>query len=250
MSRISIGLKITWKIIKLIFTFCIFAVIAVLLWRMLSSGIPKEMKPIYPTEELAKLYERDGKRLYSFNQKQRSITSGDDNYGYFSVSDYRIIPDINQIEMVVRYNVSTVRKVAEDFSLDEVPPRDADMFDVSLLIAKDLTPDNDEDNFGNDEGSVEFIRCHGETVQTDSKNLYNYMNIVFDTDTAGVDLNAMMEDGTLLAIYTDFNLDYGDITPNYDEEPIGAVCLYDFKSQNVSKKLSSKDIKAIENSQN
>jgi len=250
MSKVSIGLKIAWKIIKLIFVFCIFAVIAILFWRVLSSGNPKEMKPIHPTEELVELYGKDGKELEILSQKQRSVTSGENNYGYFSVTDYRIIPDINQIEIIVRYNTSTIRNVANDFSLDEIPPRDSDMFDISLVIAKDLTPDNDEDNLGNDEESVEFIRCFGETVMTDSKNLYNYIKIIFDTDTVGVDLNAMRDDGTLLAIYTDFYLDYGEIKPNYEENPIGAVCLYDYVSHDVKEKLSAKDIKAIENFQN
>lgn len=247
MSRISIGLKITWKIIKLIFTLCIFTVIAILIWRIASSGEPKEMKSVYPTEQLAELYGQDGKDLYMFDQKQRSMTSGDDNYGYFAVTSYRIIPEIDQIEIVVRYNTSTIRNVAADYDLDEIPPRDTELFDISLVFAKDLTPDDDTDNLGNKEGSVEFVRCFGEVVMETEKNLYNYKKLIFDTSSAGVDLTELMSDDTLLAIYTDFYLDYDSFEPNYDEEPIGAVCLYDYKSEDNKMKLSAKDVEAIEN---
>jgi len=247
MSKVAVILKTVWKIIKLIFTLCIFTVIAILIWRVASSGNPNDFKSVHPTASLAELYAKDGKDLYMFEQKQRSMTSGDDNYGYFAVTSYRIIPEIDQIEIIIRYNTSTVKNVADDYELDHVPPRDADMFDISLVFAKDLTPDNDEDNLGNDEESVEFIRCFGETVMETEKNLYNYKKIIFDTSSVGIDLSAMTEDDTLLAIYTDFYLDYASFEPNYDDEPIGAVCLYDYKSEDIRIKLSAKDIEAIEN---
>jgi hypothetical protein len=245
MSKASIGFKIAWKLIKFAFTLCIFTVIGILIWRVASSGESKDMRTLYPTEKIVSLYERDGKDMYMFDQKQRSITSGDDNYGYFSVTSYRIIPEIDHIEIVVRYNTATIRRVSEDYSLDAIPPRDTDMFDISLVFAKDLTPDDDTDNLGNKEGSVEFVRCFGEVVMEAEKNLYNYKKLVFDTSSAGIDISDMTESDTLLAVYTDFYLDYGDIKPDYAEDPIGAVCLYDYVSEDQRMKLSSKDIKAI-----
>lgn len=250
MSKASIGFKIAWKLIKLIFTLCVFTVIAILIWRIASSGDPKEFKSIYPTSGLVELYERDGEDLYMFDQKQRSITSGENNYGYFAVTDYRIVPEIDHIEITVRYNTATIRNVAADYSLDEVPPRDTEMFDISLVLARDLTPDDPDDNLGNDEGSVELVRCFGETVMEDEKNLYNYKKLIFNTASVGIDLSEMTADDTLLAIYTDFYLDYGDIEPSYDETPIGAVCLYDYKSEDMPIKLSSKDVKALESFKN
>ena len=74
----------------------------------------------------------------------------------------------------------------------------------------------------------------------------NYKKMIFNTDEAGIDLSAMLEENTLLAVYTDFYLDYAGFEPNYDENPIGAVCLYDYLSENKRIKLSSKDIKVIE----
>ena len=247
MSKVSIAVKIAWKMIKLIFTLCIFAVIAVLIWRIASSGDPKDMKTVYPTERLVELYESQGKDLYMFKQEQRSITSGENNYAYFAVTSYRIIPEINQIEILVRYNTATIRNVSADYGLDEIPARDTDMFDISLVLARDLTPDDDTDNLGNAEESVEFVRCFGEVVCETEKNLYNFKRIIFNTDSVGIDLSEMIEESTLLAVYTDFYLDYEDITPDYDKDPIGAVCLYDYLSANERIKLTAKDVKTIEN---
>ena len=86
MSKTAVILKIVWKFIKLIFTLCIFSVIAILIWRVASSGEPKSFDSIHPTASLVDLYVRDGKELYMFDQKQRSMTSGEDNYGYFAVT--------------------------------------------------------------------------------------------------------------------------------------------------------------------
>ncbi len=239
----SIAFKIIKKVIVGIFMLAVFSVIAFLLWRIFSSGDPKSMKIIHVNDELYQVYEEQGEELYIFKQEQRSITSGDDNYGYFSITDCKIIPDINQIQTVVRYNNSTLRATAEDYELSEVPSREDDIYDVTLLLAVDLTPDDTSDNLGNDKESVEFIRCHGELVLSDTKNMYNYRKMVFDFDSAGVDISELMQEGLLLAIYADFYYD-GDI--NYDEAPYGTLCLYDYKSVNMVTELEKRDIKALE----
>lgn len=243
-DEMSIVFKIIKKVIVGIFSLAIMAVITFLLWRVFSSGDPKSMKVVDANEKLYSAYEEKGKSLYMFKQEQRSITSGEDNYGYFSITDYRIIPDANQIQTVVRYNNSTLRATAEDYELDEVPSRDADVYDVTILLAVDLTPEDTEDNLGNDEAGVEFIRCHGKVTLSDKKNMYNYRKMVFDLSDAGVDISSLMDDGLLLAVYADFYY-AGDI--NYDEVPYGTLCLYDYKTVNIVTKLENRDIKALEN---
>ena len=178
-----------------------------------------------------------------FRQEQRSITSGEENYGYFAITDCAIIPDAKQIQAVVRYNNSTLRYTAEDYGLDEVPSRDAEVYDVTLLLAIDLTPENQDDNLGNDENSVEFIRCHGEVVLAEQKNLYNFRRMVFELDDEDIDLKELLDSGLLLAIYADF---YYNEAIDYEGIPYGSLCIYDFKSENIQVKLEKADIKAIE----
>ena len=115
---------------------------------------------------------------------------------------------------------------------------------MTILLAIDLTPEDTEDNLGNDEAGVEFIRCHGKVTLSDKKNMYNYRKMVFDLSDAGVDISSLMDDGLLLAVYADFYY-AGDI--NYDEVPYGTLCLYDYKTVNIVTKLENRDIKALEN---
>ena len=240
----SIVFKLIKKFIVGIFSLAVMGVIAFLLWRVFSSGDPKSMRTVDVNDKLYSAYEENGESLYMFKQEQRSITSGEENYGYFSITDYRIIPDANQIQTVVRYNNSTLRATAADYDLDEVPSRADDVYDVTLLIAIDLTPENTEDNLGNDEAGVKFIRCHGKITLSDTKNMYNYRKMVFDLSDAGVDISTLMDTGLLLAIYADF---YYVDDVNYDAPPYGTLCLYDYKSVNILTKLEKRDIKALEN---
>ena len=143
----------------------------------------------------------------------------------------------------MRYNNSTLRATAEDYGLDEAPSRDDDVYDVTLLLAIDLTPEDTEDNLGNDEAGVEFIRCHGRITLSDKKNMYNYRKMVFDLSDADVDISSLMDEGLLLAIYADF---YYAEDVDYDEVPYGTLCLYDYKSVNIVTKLEKRDIKALE----
>ena len=239
----SIVFKIVKRLVVALFFTVIFGVIALLAWRILSSDAPSSMQSLYANQALCDAYTENGKELYMFRQEQRSITSGEENYGYFAITDCAIIPDANQIQAVVRYNNSTLRYTAEDYGLDEVPSRDAEVYDVTLLLAIDLTPENQDDNLGNDENSVEFIRCHGEVVLAEQKNLYNFRRMVFELDDEDIDLKELLDSGLLLAIYADF---YYNEAIDYEGIPYGSLCIYDFKSENIQVKLEKADIKAIE----
>ncbi len=242
MSRVSRGFRLTGKLIKFLFYTLIFAVIALLLWRVFSSGDPKSMSTLSPNQKLAAAYGEYGDELSLFYQEQRSITSGEKNYGYFSVTDCVFIPEANQIQLVVRYNNSTIRALTEDYSLSETPSRQDELFDVSLTVATDLTPDLTEDNAGNDPASVSMVRVHPTSVSKDTKNLYNYRRFVFDLDTAGLSLSELLDSKLLLAVYTDIYYN-GDIC--YEEPAYGTLCIYDYLSENLTKNLSSRDRKAL-----
>ena len=238
----SIAFKIFKRLLVSLFMLIIIAVVAFLLWRIGSSGTPKSMEGIVPDSTLSELYAQSGE-LNMFKQDQRSITSSEKSYGYFAITDYTIIPDADQIQTAVRYNNSTLQHTAEDFGLDAPPSREQDVYDVTLLIAIDATPENKDDNLGNDPNGVRFVRCHGKTVASEQKNLYNFRKIVFDLSEAQIDLSELIEQELLLAIYADF---YYVGALDYSAEPYGTLCLYDFKSENVALKLSRKDKEALE----
>ncbi len=240
----SIALRIIKGIFSLLFALLVLFILGFFLWRIIASGTPKSMKPIVPTEQVRAVYAEDGEEMSMFRQDQRNITSSEGNYGYFSVTDYVIIPDADQVQMAFRYNNSTLRSTQEDFGLESAPSRDENTYDVTLVVAIDLTPEDDSDNFGNDEGSVRFVRCHGDLVASEQKNLYNFRRFVFDLSEEELDISQLMADKLLLAIYADVYY-VGSI--DYEQSAYGTLCLYDYKTPNIAVELDKKDIEALEN---
>ncbi len=241
-------MSIVFRIIKRIFAAIVVLlmlfIVGFFIWRIASSSNPKQMETLVPTNALCELYERDGENMYMFRQEQRTITSTEKNYGYFSVTDCTFIPDANTVQATLRYNNSTLRSTAEDYSLPSLPDRSGEVYEMSLLIAVDLTPENKDDNLGNDEGSVRFVRVKGNIALTEQKNLYNFRRMVFELGDTELDMKKMLDDGTLLAVYADIYY-VGDI--DYSKEAYGTLCLYDYKTQIIPVALDKNDIEALEN---
>lgn len=244
MSRASKGFRIAGNLIKFTAAAIVAGVIALLLWRIFSSGTPSSLKAMIPNDDLSAAYETYGNDLYIFKQDHKSITTAERNYGYFAITDYYIIPEANQIQLVFRYNNSTIRSLAEDYKLDEIPPTDAELFDVTLLLQTDLTPDNDKDNAGNIEGTVAYTRLQPSSVKRERTNLYNYFRYVFEFDTAELSLSELLEDDLLLAVYADV---YYNQDMDYSDTAYGTLFLYDYKTDDVALRLTAKDRRAIKN---
>lgn len=142
----SYGLFVAGRILRSLFVLLICVISAALFWRVFLSGrLPKEMRRVAPNEVLHASAGADGS-LSAFTQKQSTATRGVNNYGYFSVPRFVILPEAGQVQVVFRYNNSTLRATKEDFQLDAVPEKGAEVYDVSLLLLRDLTPENKEDN--------------------------------------------------------------------------------------------------------
>ena len=243
MSRVSRGFRITGNLLKATVWCAVAGVILLLLWRIFSSGTPNELKALTPNAPLAQAYEENGGKLYMFKQDHHSLTTAERNYGYFGISDYYIIPEANQVQLVFRYNNSTIRALAEDESLAEVPPKDAELFDVSLVLQTDLTPENKDDNAGNVAGTVKLTRFFPEAALTERKttSLYNYFRYVFIFDE-DYNIEALMESGELLAIYADV---YYNEKIDYETQSYGTLFLYDYKTDIVKQRLTLSDKNAI-----
>ncbi|MBO5939390.1 MAG: hypothetical protein J6Q82_07875 [Clostridia bacterium] len=200
------------------------------------------MEGLTLNDKVVVAYEEEGDKLSMFNQNLDMITRAKHNYGYFAVTDSVFIPSANQIQITFRYNNSTIEHLAEDKGLSEVPSRESELFDVTLLLATDLTPDNTEDNLGNDPESVKLTRVHASSVTSETQNLYNYRRLIFDLDEIGVSMEELLERGELLAVYTDI---YYIEEVNYDETTYGTLCIYDHLAKCYDVKLSGADRRAI-----
>lgn len=243
MSRVWVGIKRVWKLFAfacgcIVLTVCIF-----MIWRISSTGTPKSIDTISKNEAISSAYAEQGESLYMFKQNQDIITRADYNSGYFSIPDYVFIPDANQLQLVFRYNNSTLKALATDKNLPEVPDREGDYFDVSIVFYMDLTPENDEDN---EMGSpnVKKIRCKGRIVGKDKTTLYNFYRYTFDFSDCEepIEIKELMAGDSLIAIHAQFYYNEG---LDYNNPPYGALLLYDPDAKNRTVELSSNDIKAL-----
>ncbi len=221
----------------------VFGTIVFFLWRVFSSGNPRALERLTPNGALRDAciaVEAEGGTLTVLTQFQEDyITSvPDKNYGYFAVTDAKFLPEAKQVQVLFRYNNSTIRHLKEDYGLAEMPDRDEDLYDVTLYAAYDLTPDVASDNDGKDLSSVKFVRYHATSSTADRKNLYNYRKFIFD----GVEQTD--EDLPLLAVYVDFYY-VGDI--DYAEEAYGALPLYFYTEVWDTYEPSDKELSAIRN---
>lgn len=243
MSRVSRGFRIAGYVTKMLCGLIVASVCAALLWRVFSSADPDSMKSVYINDAVYEAYNSSGGELYMFNQAQDSLTRGEDNAGYFGITRALFIPEANQIQVVLRYNNSTIRHLVEDYGLENTPMREEDLFDVSLFFSVDITPDNKDDNATISDTGTRTFRCSSQLVERDQKNLYNYRKLVFDLDECGEDLAELLDSGLLLAVYADV---YYVEDMDLDKEAYGTLCLYDYITARDEVKLSSPDKKAIE----
>ena len=241
MSRASRTFRLAGSFVKFLFVLLIIFINALLIWRLFSINAPKSMDSLSVNERLVEAYARDGELGGMFTQEQRSSTSAEENYGYFFVTKTVFIPSANQIQIVVRYNNSTLRYTQEDFGLEAAPSRDDDVYDVSLLVVSDLTPDNDEDNLVIADGSTATARIHPTYVERAQTKLYNYRLFVFDLGE--VDLAELLDKGELLSVFADI---YYNGAIDYESTPYGTLCLYDYITETEPLKLTSAEKKAIE----
>ena len=216
----------------------VFSVCGVLLWRIFSSGDPDSMNVLSVNKYTYEAYEEHGDELLMQYQYQTTITMGEKNAGYFSVTQYVFIPEANQVQLVFRYNNSTITHLAQDYKLEKTPAKDEYLFDVTLVTSKDLTPDNRADNYtedGTTPETLEMTRYYPTEVCTvrDTTALYTYYRYVFDGIT--------IEDDTV-GVFADVYY-VGDL--HYEKPAYGTLCLYDDESKWIEQKLSDRDIEAL-----
>lgn len=218
---------------RFLFSLLICSVIGIVIWRVFfSTSVPKEVKYLQGNDVLSAAYaEHDGNLTFRY-QEQASITRGEQNNGYFAVVDCVFIPEAEQVQILFRYNNSTIRHLAADFGLDAVPDKSETLFDVTLLRTTDLTPDDPDDNL-TDPATLSSERFSPTSFVRAETSLYTYYRFVFD----GVTVEDLT-DGIFADVYY-----LGDL--DYDASPYGALCLYANGDAWLNKTLSAGDKKAF-----
>lgn len=160
--------KITpWKVIKKTFKILvkIFAVLfmAALLYRIFLTGDTAFSKKFLWTESSISAYNKSPEEFKSYYYKRPNNMTED---GKFSASNIYFTPSISQFQITIRYNDSTLRKLADEYKLEKIPDGEVFVFTLS-------------DNLGNIYTEYKYTE--------DTKSLYNYRRVVFD----GIDMNSI-----------------------------------------------------------
>ena len=241
--RESVMTKIARITVKSVGYILVFGTILFFIWRaFFSTAIPAEVKYLSPNTPLRDAYKAalaEGREVTVFYQQSQydTTTVRDKNYSYFTAKDARFIQEANQVQILFRYNNATIRHLVEDYDLAEIPDRAEDLYDVTLYVAYDLTPADLTDNAGNDPASVKFVRYHATSSEPAQSLMYNYRRLTFD----GVDMT--VSDNPVLAVYVDVYY-LGDL--DYEAEPYGTICIYDYMAEITYETLDKKEIEAPE----
>ncbi len=229
--------RIIGRVVKFSILILILLVNGVLIFRLCSSGDPASMNVLLVNDPLREAYDKAGDDLILRYQNQSTITRGEKNNGYFSVTQYVFIPEANQVQLVFRYNNSTIRHLQEDYGLKELPGKEEHLYDVTLLITTDLTPENDKDNTDLAKLAKTRVKPSKFIKDTTSNSLYTYYRYVFDGVTVTKDTVGVFAD----VYYVE------DIKGDYENSPYGTLCLYDDVSTWIEQKLSDADRRALGN---
>ena len=213
------------------------AVMVTLFWRMCAQKTPKALRMITPTKQLTELYRVLGDDVILYYQKYEEFTCEKRNYGYFAVTNALIAPQIEQVQLVLRYNNSTLEKLPQDYKglCNEVPDRDETVYDVTLVMVIDLTPEDATDN--GDEKNLKKERYFPTQMISEKQGLHNFRKYIFD----GIDM------GNALAVYVDIY--YKGALENaeepYADEPYGTVRIYSKDAKDLTYLLSGSEKKSL-----
>lgn len=225
------NMRVFWRVVKWSISLLLVVICGILIWRLCSSGDPEEVKYLMGNDALYEAYDKHGKDLVLQYQNQDTITRAEYNAGYFSITQYVFIPEAKQVQLVFRYNNSTIKNLARDYGLAEIPEKGEDLFDVTLVSVVDLTPDNPKDN--EEESARKKVRYTPTAATRTETSLYTYYRFVFD----GIEITSDM-----LYVFADIYYE-GDL--DYEKRPYGTLCLYDDESQWIPYKLSRAERKML-----
>ena len=155
----------------------IFAVFAILLWRIFSSKLPKAASQIIWTKNSYAAYQQLGDDLLIYTQDVGTVFDED---GKFSLYEFHYIPSANEVQFTVRFNKSTIDKLAEELT-EEKREQLGDEFTEADTVTADMLGELPfvfalRDNDGNVYTSYEYT--------TFEKNRYTYVRVAF----SGIDL--------------------------------------------------------------
>ncbi len=173
-SKIGIALKV------LIYILC-FGVVIFLVFRVFTFNYyPEGIKSIYFTDELTELYNKNGGEIGALTQKlldSRSFGFDDSGDGNFYCKYMIYIPETEELQLTLRYNVSLMDAIKDEYNV-ELSPDGENNFNFSLVAAR--TSDIADDKSPNTIKYGTPIDASVVAQEYDSFMMYRYIKLVFD----------------------------------------------------------------------
>ena len=209
----------------------------VMIWRINTlERVPSEMKILSVNQATYQAYVQAAERgesLSMFTQgKIDPMTTNEEAYGYFWLADTVLLPDAQQLQLVVRYNNSTLEHLASDYHLAAVPDREETVVVIRLRVIEDATPDDPTDNAKESSWTTYTLEPTGEP-RMGQKDVYNYRRYVFD----GVPMHRDVI-GLVVEFYYAGEADA--------DQPLGELYAYYYEAENEIVNLTKKDQFALE----
>lgn len=164
-SKVLLLLKIIIGVVSLI-------VVGVIAFRIfMINYYPDSMEKLYFTENLTEYYEKtDGE----IGAKTQAYPYNYDNpdFANFFCDNVIVIEGAGEIQMSMRYNLSTLDTAAEKYGLDELNPDDEDVFSFRLYasVYNEATAQYEQ----------KVVSAEPSYVGTDSLMMYRYYKLAFD----------------------------------------------------------------------
>ena len=190
----------------------VFAVFAILLWRIFSSKLPGAASDIIWTEDSFAAYEELGSDLLIYTQDVGTVFDED---GKFSLYEFHYIPSAKEVQFTVRFNKSTIEKLADELTEERKAMGYA--FEDDIITADMLGELPFAFALHDNEGNVYTAYKY----TTFEKNRYTYVRVAF----SGIDLYDI-EKGAPTPLYPtpeSPNPDYiykGELKGEYVKSPV------------------------------
>jgi len=251
MSKIGTAWRYSKIAVKSLFVLLIIFVYALLFVRMCSvDDIPEDFRNIYVDDSLIELYNSENGEEKFIYQNLSKFNTDEDSYGYFSVASTMIAPEADQIQLIVKYNISTLENIKEDYGLSVSIDRSrTDTFEFSMVVKKAIDPivaddpSKDEETVDyNNEDNYTLTRIYPVKTEFISAGRHNYIRCIF-TDVG-------FDKETTLGVFCDIN--YKDDI-KYEQtgdngKPLGSlasVCVYNYTYKEKPYKFTAADKAAL-----
>ncbi len=162
-------------VLKIVATVVCLSVVGLIGFRLIIfNNYPDSIENIHFNDKLTAHYETTGGNIGALTQSMRADYDDPDE-GNFFCGNLIVIPDINQLQLSVRFNTSLMESIKQEYGV-ELDPDAENLFEFCLAVL----PLSKNDGTAYPTGELTY-------VGRDSRMMYRYYKLVFDNVDLSLD---------------------------------------------------------------